>query len=90
MTPEKFAQKLYETVAVENLEMYRDLFLKTAVEETSDPYWKQALALCRTLSPEQQKVFFSVIRQISIDTTSNVLGIIDGVSFFDEPCQSLR
>ena len=33
-----------------------------------------------SLSTEQQAVFFEVVRQISADTMSNVLGVIDGVN----------
>ena len=32
------------------------------------------------LPPEKQSVFFEVIRQILVDTTSNFLGVLDGVN----------
>ena len=32
------------------------------------------------LTPAQRKVLFKIIRQIQVDTISNVLGIIDGTS----------
>lgn len=85
MTPESFTKNLYKTVAVENLEIYRNLFFNTSAEKASDPYWKQALTLFDSLSPEQREVFFNVIRQTIVDTTSNVLGVIDGVNSFDRP-----
>jgi hypothetical protein len=53
------------------------------MENVSDPYWKRALTLFNGLSAEQQEVFFEVIRQIAVDTTSNVLGVIDGVNALD-------
>jgi hypothetical protein len=80
MTPEKLSQVLYEIIAVENLNMYRRLFTDGSVETYPDPYWKEALTLFGALSDTQKEIFFKVIRQISIDTTSNILGIIDGVS----------
>jgi hypothetical protein len=83
MTPEKFCHELYGVVAIENIEIYRELFLSTSVEEASDPYWKDALNLFDDLSPQQRESFFSIIRQVSIDATSNVLGIIDGVNVFN-------
>lgn len=80
MTPKDFVVRLRTVVIEENLAIYRDLFTSTPVEKASDIYWKRALALFNALSPEQQKVFFEVVRQIAVDTTSNVLGVIDGVN----------
>lgn len=42
--------------------------------------WRRALKLFGALSPEQREVFFEVVRQVAVDTTSNVLGVIDGVN----------
>lgn len=80
MTPKDFVVRLRTAVIEENLAIYRDLFTNTPVEKASDDYWKRALALFNALSPEQQEVFFEVVRQIAVDTTSNVLGVIDGVN----------
>jgi hypothetical protein len=90
MTPEKFTIHLYNAVIEDNLRIYRDLFSCTSAENASDPYWKRALLLFSSLSKEEKEVFFEVVRQIAIDTTSNVLGIIDGVSSFDEPGMELH
>jgi hypothetical protein len=80
MTPEKFVVQLRATVIDENVAIHRKLFTNTSVEKASDPYWKRALALFHSLSSDQQEVFFEVIRQIAVDTTSHVLGVIDGVN----------
>lgn len=80
MTPNDFVVRLRDAVIEENCSIYRDLFTSTRVENASDAYWKRALALFNTLPPEQQEVFFEVLRQIAVDTTSNVLGVIDGVN----------
>lgn len=83
MTPAEFAQSLYQVIAIENLETYRDLFTENSVEKVSDPYWKRALTLFSSLPLEHKEMFFDVIRQISVDTASNVLGIVDGVASLD-------
>lgn len=80
MTPRDFVVRLRAAVIEENIAIYRDLFVNTPVEKASDAYWKRALALFCALSPEQQEIFFEVVRQIAVDTTSNVLGVIDGVN----------
>ena len=80
MTPKQLINGLRSFVIDENVAIYRDLFGKTSVKETTDLYWKRALDLFNRLSPEQQETFFEIIRQIAVDTTSNILGVIDGVS----------
>jgi predicted RNA polymerase sigma factor len=80
MTPKDFVVRLRAAVIEENIAIYRDLFESTPAEKASDVYWKKALALFNALSPEQQEVFFEVVRQIAVDTTSNVLGVIDGIN----------
>lgn len=81
MTSEHFAAGLMQSVVDDNVSTYRELFANTLPDDASDPYWKRSLALYHTLTPDQQSVFFEVIRQVSVDTTSNVLGVIDGVNF---------
>jgi hypothetical protein len=80
MTPQEFVIQLREAVVEENTAIYRDLFSSTTIEKATDPYWKRSLGLFSALSPEQRMVFFEVVRQIAVDTTSNVLGVIDGVN----------
>jgi len=80
MTPKEFVMRLQAAVVDENYAIYRDLFMHTSIEKASDPYWKRALALYNSFSLEQKEVFFEVIHQISVDTVSNILGVIDGVN----------
>lgn len=80
MTPNKFVSSLRMAVVQENLNIYRQLFTSTSIDKVSDSYWINALTLFNDLSAEQQEVFFMVVRQVAVDTTSNVLGVIDGVS----------
>lgn len=80
MNSKDFAIGLRSVVVDENIEIYRDLFMNISIEDASDAYWKRALTLFNSLSNEQQDVFFEVVRQIAVDTTSNVLGVIDGVN----------
>jgi hypothetical protein len=82
MSPKDFVIGLHTTIVDENIEIYKNLFQNTVLENVSDPYWRNALVLFNTLSEEQRDIFFSVIKQVIVDTTSNLLGVIDGVSSF--------
>ena len=83
MTAERLVNFLHNSVIDENVALYRQLFARTDPEKASDPYWIRALALFGGLSREQQTVFFEIVRQIAVDTTSNVLGVIDGASYLE-------
>lgn len=84
MKPKEFVAQLRTAVIEENIGIYRDLFSNTSIERASDPYWKRALTLFSELSPAQREVFFEIIRQATVDTTSNVLGVIDGVNSLED------
>lgn len=84
ITPKKFVVQLRSAVVDENVAIYRDLFVSTSVEKASDPYWKRALTMFQALSHEQQEVFFEIVRQVAVDTASNVLGVIDGVNALED------
>jgi hypothetical protein len=58
---------------------YRDA-LKTPLEETTDPLYREVIALHNSLPPRQQKVLARLARQGFIDGVSTVLGILDGAS----------
>ncbi|APC14618.1 hypothetical protein BLL42_02290 [Pseudomonas frederiksbergensis] len=83
MNPKDFVTGLKTTVVDDNISIYKDLFFNTPIENATNEYWKRALALFKSLHKEQQEVFLEVIRQTMVDTTSNILGVIDGVSTID-------
>ena len=80
MDAAKFVGHLRSYVIDENLEIYKKLFEETPALGATDPYWKTALNLFEKLNAEQRMVFFEVIRQVIVDTTANVLGVVDGVN----------
>ncbi|EPG4537418.1 TPA: transposase, partial [Acinetobacter baumannii] len=43
-----------------------------------DPYWFDALTFYQSLSQKDKETLFKIIKQTTIDTTSIILGIIDG------------
>jgi predicted RNA polymerase sigma factor len=80
MTAKAFVSQLRQAVVEENVALYKQLFTDTSAATASDPYWKRALEFFDNLDSAQQSTLFEIIRQVAVDTTSNVLGIIDGVS----------
>ena len=84
MLEEKFVKKIRETVINDGVNDYKELFETTKVEETSDLYWENALTFYKKLDNTQREILFDIIRQVSLDTVSHMLGILDGTSFLDE------
>jgi len=78
MNVEEFASCLKRAVVDENMGAYKEIFLASMSGDVTDEYWQRAVALFRSLPSEQHAVFFDILRQVCVDTVSNVLGIIDG------------
>jgi hypothetical protein len=76
----EFIERIREEVIATNLESYRELFAQTRPQSTPDLYWKKALQFFHQLDDSGQEVFFSIIRQVMVDTASSIFGIFDGVS----------
>ncbi len=85
MKPIDFVNLIRELVIEENTATYRDLFTNTDPCKASDEYWIEALALFNKLDKEDKATFFKVLRQIGVDTTSTILGVLDGVSYTGDP-----
>ena len=83
MTPDSFASGILKNVVDENLGIYKELFCGTIADSGTDAYWQRALDLFQSLSDEHKLTFFEIVRQISIDTASNILGVLDGVNSFE-------
>jgi hypothetical protein len=87
MNANNFVDSIRKSVIDENLELYKELFNNTSVETATDMYWKKILSIFHSLTPHQQQIFFEFCRQITVDTTSNILAVLDGTSSiegFDE------
>ena len=78
MNPHSFISRVRSAVVDQNSAADRDLLESTTVEAATDPYWKRLLTLYHALSSEQKSVFVEVMRQVRIDTVSEILGILDG------------
>jgi hypothetical protein len=83
MTAKQFVLIMQSQVIDQNLCEYKRILLKTNSQEANDPYWLKTVALYNSLNTEQKLHFDTIMRQIMVDTTSNILGILDGSSFLD-------
>jgi hypothetical protein len=80
MTPEDFVIQIRKSIVDENLSAYKDVFTSTAIQNATDPHWQRALRLYAKMESDDQEVLFDIIRQVMIDTISNVFAILDGVT----------
>jgi len=57
---------------------YRKQLEESEIGEIKDEYWLSVVKFYQNLDAESQKIFFSILRQIKVDNTSLILGILDG------------
>ncbi|MFC5526235.1 hypothetical protein ACFPPA_10825 [Rhodanobacter ginsengisoli] len=90
ISPQDFVSQLHAAVVEVSTATYRDLLFNTRADQASDPYWKRVLTLFGELTPEQREVLLELTRQVAIDATANVLGIIDGACSMNDANSRFR
>lgn len=83
MDSTKFVEGLRQQLIVEAVQTYVSLFESTQPNEATDPYWIDALHFFQLLDEKNRNVFFSILRQIGVDTVSEFLGVLDGLTLLD-------
>jgi hypothetical protein len=78
MTPESFVSHVRSAIVEQSAATYRHMFESFTPETAPDPLWKRALALHRSLSEPERSVLVELMRQASVDTVSNLFGVLDG------------
>ena len=78
MTPNRFIKAVMSTVVDDGIASYKTTFAHPGV--VTDPYWKRVLELYRSLPRGQRKVILDIMRQVQVDTLSEIFGIFDGTS----------
>ncbi|PPC02819.1 transposase [Acinetobacter pittii] len=80
MNNKEFVKKLINTVSDEYIDTYQQIYSSTLIDNKikKDPYWFDALTFYQSLSQKDKETLFKIIKQTTIDTTSTILGIIDG------------
>lgn len=90
MKPETFVKEIIEVIIQDNIEIYKDIFETTNLSDVTDEYWKQAIPFYKSLTDEKKQVLFKIIRQVQVDTLSNVLSILDGKTFLENQEEDLE
>ena len=87
MKPESFVKNTRSSIIDLNIGLYKEMFEKGSEEQATDLYWKEALTFFGKLTQSEKDVFFKIIRQVSVDTTSSIFAVLDGVSEFEDQDQ---
>ncbi|WP_230322550.1 MULTISPECIES: hypothetical protein [Bacillus] len=72
MNKKEIIKHLHQSIIKDNLTVYREVFMDTNINETTAPYWKEALKLYTELSGENKEIVFKIIEQIEVDTLSTI------------------
>jgi hypothetical protein len=79
MNAKDFIGCIRKEVISQNLKIYDDL-LGTQSDRIADETWNKISRAFSTMSEEQRAALRLMARQAMIDTSSNILGILDGSS----------
>ncbi|WP_131848504.1 transposase [Baia soyae] len=80
---EALIESLYKQLINASCEFYKDEFINGSERKIIDPYWKEALKMFANLSAEDKVTLFKIIKQIQVDSISEILGILDGIVCVD-------
>lgn len=77
---EEFVKRVYDTVIIEHISIYKDLFENTKVQDSTVDYWKDVMKFYNELDDSKKAVFYNILKQVLTDAVSEIFGIIDGSS----------
>ena len=90
MTKEEMVNGLKKRIVDLSLESYIEMFNKAEIKSKSDKYWIDAVSFFKGLNEEEKRIFFNIVRQIQIDTLSEVLAFLDGVYWVEGQEEDLK
>jgi hypothetical protein len=83
MTPQQFVSNIRSEVLEQNWATYQSVLSEESLSGSVSQYWPQMAKFSLSLNQEQRKQFEMAIRQVMVDTISNILGILDGTSILE-------
>jgi hypothetical protein len=83
MTPQHFISSIRSEVLEQNWADYQSALREESVSGSTSQYWPKMAKFNLSLNQEQRKQFEMTIRQVMVDTISNILGILDGTSILE-------
>lgn len=69
---------IYESIVEEGIKVYHELYESIEVSDDTIDYWNKAIELYRTFDATEKTVFYDIIKQVIIDTTASIFGLLDG------------
>lgn len=81
MTPEIFIENIYKEIIENNYNLYQSFYSDENLKDYKDQ--SEMILFIKSLNPNHKKYLFRLLKQTSIDTLSNIFGIIDGSSYLE-------
>jgi hypothetical protein len=82
MTPQQFVLSIRREILEVNLSTYRENVEKRDGTGRKQ-HWPGMVEFCESLNEHQRRQFMTIIRQVMVDTLSNVFGILDGSTLLE-------
>lgn len=81
MSKDEFVDVLIKNILSENIDLYKSVYNHMERSEITEPHWQESVKMFDSLTEQNKSIFFKIINQVQIDTISNVLGVLDGISY---------
>jgi hypothetical protein len=90
MTKEEMVNGLKKRIIDSSLQIYIEIFDEAKTELKQDKYWIDAATFYKRLSKEEKSIILRIVRQIQIDTLSEVFAYLDGVYWVEGQEEDLK
>ena len=80
MNDQQFVAAVRREVLECNWETYKQILQQRQPGCATDQYWQEALRLYAGLDDAAQQTLLTIMRQVIVDTLSNMFAILDGVT----------
>lgn len=75
---EKIAKKIYETLILNGIKEYENIFETKDYSGFKDEYWCHAVELYKSFDEQQRSIFYEIVKQVMVDTAATLISILDG------------
>ena len=74
------AEKIYNTVVIDGMEYYKEMFETKEYSSFKEPDWINAINFYRNLNEEEKGMFYKIIKMFIVDTAASTVAIFDGIT----------
>ncbi|WP_341220123.1 hypothetical protein [uncultured Pseudoalteromonas sp.] len=84
MTPESFTRNIFELAVTDCVTGYEQALTYSEIDEKTDETWNSVKRFVRELTDSDRVLLMMLLKNISVDTLTTFMGILDGSVVIEE------